>query len=177
MITFTHHSILSLKDLFPALAEVAQDAMQKDPDECMAELAVYARRGADCVLAYDAGALIGYSLYGPFEKFHSWQRLIPLKIHLGLKGIRAVHVAHHLYLRRAYWDTGTHLAIIREYSRALIETGAQWYLIWAANDAAAQYSIAKPGSYPLVGFETPRGVQMGLRDLEEYFQVTAPEAS
>lgn len=174
MITFEHFALHARPEIYPALADVAHDAMQKDRDDCVAELTTYARRGADCVLAYDDGALIGYSLYGPFEKFHSWRYLIPLKVHLGMRGVREVHVAHHLYLRRAYWDTGTHLTIIREYSRALIEAGAEWYLIWAANDAAAQYSISKPGSEALDGFKTPRGVQLGLRNIAAYLEGTQP---
>lgn len=174
MIRFEHFALQKRSEIYPALAAIADDAMRKDRAECMAELANYARRGANCLLAYHGDKMIGYSLYGPFEKFHSWRHLMPLKVHLGLRGIKAVHVAHHLYLARAYWNTGTHLAMIREYSRALIEQGAEWYLIWAANDDAAQYSISKPGSEALDGFKTPRGVQMGLRNIAAYLEGTAP---
>lgn len=173
MTTFDVFPLFSRQDLYPALAEIAHDAMEKDRDECIAELGRYGRRGATCMTVHDGDEMIGYVLFGPFEKFHNWTSQLQLKVDLGRRGVDQVYVAHHLYLKKAYWKTGTHLQIIREYSTRMLAAGAEWYLIWAANDEAAQYSISKPGSFPLDGFTTARGVQLGLRRIREYLAGTA----
>jgi hypothetical protein len=178
VIAFTRHSLLSLKDMFPALADIADDAVGKDPADTLRELDAYALRGASCILARDNETLIGYVLYGLADKFIAPARQIPIVMRLREEGIQGAHTACHVHLRKAYWKTGTQLAMSRAMAQAMLDEGADHLLLYGyATDQLAAYSLKQPGGRALDGLVDRNGRQVGVRNLAAYLAATAPEAT
>lgn len=172
MTTFTKHSLLSLKDMFPALADIALDAVGKDPGDTLRELETYARRGVSCVLARDGGDLIGYALYGPINKILSSSAQLELSIALSRRGVRNAYTSAHLHLRKKDWKTGIHFEIIRAKSQDMLDIGVSHDIVWTANDTYREYAMTKPGTDVLQGVLDPRGKPIGVRDLAAYLAGT-----
>lgn len=172
-ITFQKAKLHALTDLFPAFAEIAQQAVDMNPEACLADLHQYALRGADCVVAYDGETMIGYALYGPAEKFIRWADQMPLLLELAKRGRRNVYMGSHFHLLKSYWGKGVQLKIMREYSQDIFDRGGKDYLVWGSlTRELSDYSNSKPGTEVLEGFFDSRGFPVGLRRIRDYLAGT-----
>lgn len=173
MITFKMNPLLALKDQYPALVEVAEDAVGRTPDVITAELEMYARRGLNCVTMYEDEVLIGYVLYGAVEKFISWPTQLNLLMKLRSMGIQNINTVCHVHIRKAYWKTGHQKQLSREFTKYMLAEGTTHLLLWGyATDQLAEYSIKQPGSQVLEGLLDPNGRIVGVRDLATYLAET-----
>lgn len=174
MITFTKSKLIATPELYQTFAEIAEEAVAKPRDECLAELQRYALRGVDCTVVYDGDELIGYILHGPIEKFLLIVKHIPLVLKLRSIGVVNPQTACHVHLRRAYWKTGTQLQMSREMAKSMLADGTSHLLLYGyATDQLAEYSLSQPGSVALPGMLDYNGRQVGLRDLAVYLEGTA----
>lgn len=175
MITFKMNPLLALKDQYPALAEVAEDAVGRTSEVITAELEMYARRGLNCVTMYEDEVLIGYVLYGAVEKFLTWTKELPLLMKIRALGITEINTVCHVHIRKAYWKTGHQKQLSREFTKYMLAEGTTHLLLWGyATDQLAVYSTKQPGSQVLEGLLDPNGRIVGVRDLAVYLAETEP---
>jgi len=177
MIGFVNQSLLAARDQYPQMVDIAADAVGKDPELTLSELEAYALRGASCILAREEDMLIGYLIHGPADKFLSWARNLPLLVMLRAEGLAGIHTACHVHLRKAYWKTGTQLAMSRAMAQAMLDQGASHLLLYGyATDQLASYALRQPGGRVLQGIHDVNGRPAGVRDLAIYLDGTAPVA-
>lgn len=177
MISCINQSLLAARPLFAQMVVIAADAVGKDPDLTLSELEAYALRGASCILARDGDMLIGYLIHGPAEKFLSWVRNMPLLIRLRAEGLAGTHTACHVHLRKAYWKTGTQLAMSRAMAQAMLDQSVSHLLLYGyATDQLASYALSQPGGRVLQGIVDVNGRKAGVRDLAVYLEGTMPLA-
>jgi GNAT superfamily N-acetyltransferase len=178
MITTQNHKLIDLKAMFSNMADIGFEAVGKSREATLEQLAYFAPRGMGCVTVYDAGELIGYTLYGPVRLFLDPLKNVRTFLRLREEGIRDTYTACHVHLRKAYWKTGTQKQMSQAMARAILDEGASYLLLSDyATDQLAAYSLKQPGSRALDGVLDSNGWQVGVRNLAAYLAATAPEAT
>ena len=155
------------------LSEIAFDAVGKDTASALMELKSYAVQGANCIVAEDDSGIVGYIVYGPLSIFVDLSKTGDLVKRLVSEGVGKVNTACHVHVRRAYWKTGTQLAMSRAMAENMVSNGVSHLLLYGyATDQLAQYSLSQPGSRELPGVYDLAGRQVGVRDLRAYLAGT-----
>jgi hypothetical protein len=175
MITYKTGKLMAFKEHYPAFADAAFDAAERDRDDVIRGLTMFAARGMDCVITYDDDAIVGYMLFGPIEKLLQWPTQMPLLLHLRSLGVKEMYASTHLHLRKKYWRTGTQLGMTRAMAAEALANGVKHALLWwITSDKMVTWSLSQPGSTKLEGFVAPNGRPVGLRDLAVFLGETAP---
>ena len=169
MITVESHPLLTLKDTFETLVDIAGKAVGLDPERALQELNAYALRGMNCTLLKDDGVIVGYALYGTADKFLKWTDLLPVKIRLAKEGIKQTHTACHIHVLPAYLKGGNTARMSVEYCQNIVAEGGTHLLLYGyATDELCEYSFQRPGGRVIEGLQDFNGRRVGVRDLAVY---------
>lgn len=175
MITFQKGKLMSFKEHYETFADIGFEAVGKPVEDSLVQLNTYGVRGIDCVVAYDGEEIIGYTVYGAFEKFFNWASQMPLLLRLRSEGVTNVFIPMHVHFRKPYWGKGVYRETTRIYSADMLERGFIHMLLWSyRTKEAADYSLGQPGSIILEGLTGPQGHPVGVRDLRVYLHETEP---
>lgn len=171
MINMEIMPLLTLKDRFEQLADIAEASVGLEKDKALAGLSMYAARGVDCLLVTDGDETVGYLLFGPDEKFVPWLQHMKLKMHLVKQGVRSSWTICHLHLLPQYLKRGITARMSVAYCKEIVRRGGTHLLMWGyATDELANYALAKPGGRVFDGFTDSNGRPVGVRDLMTYLK-------
>jgi hypothetical protein len=175
MITYEIGKLMTFKEHYATFAEIGFEAVGKPVEDTLLGLQIYDVRDMDCVVVRDGDEIIGYTLYGLFEKFFGWSTQMPLLLKLRAAGIKEVFIPMNIHFRKEYWGKGIYLETTRRYSADMLARGVKHMLLWSyATQRAADYSLGQPGATIFEGMTGPQGHPVGVRDLAVFLRETEP---
>lgn len=164
-----------LADEFALIADIGVEIAGRDPDETQRKLRFQAVAGMQAVVGRHEGEIKAFMSVGDARRSINWAKEIPLMMHLQKRGAWPLYAVDNVFIRRAFWKTGSQLALSRAVATHILANGGAWMLLYGyPSDAMNDYSLKQPGSELLTGFVDFNGRQVGIRNLAVYLAGTSP---
>lgn len=172
-LSFEVHWLNELSDQFALIADIGFEVAGRDPAKTQLKLERQAAAGMKAVVGRYEGEIKAFVSVGDAQKSLNWTKEIPLMIQLQKEGKWPLYGLDNVFVRKAFWKTGSQLAMSRKAAEHILSEGCEWMLLYGyPTDELNAYSLKQPGSAALEGFFDYNGRQVGVRHLQTYLDKT-----